>query len=124
MNNVNEKNTSLTSFQKNLMASLTQNEKESLAKEYSNGMLKLHNHSLKGEIDRNDLSDKIDILNNAAKNATYSGSSFEAKSQIKHGDTTTTIITKDAKSSESQTQLYLGICALVAIIAIVYLIGK
>lgn len=124
MNNTAENNTSLTSFQKGLVASLTQEEKKSLAKEFSKGMIKLHNHSIKGEIDRNDLSSKINILNSAAKNATNSGSSFEAKSQIKHGDTITTITTKDAKSSESQTKLYLGLFALFAIVAIAYLIGK
>lgn len=124
MNNGTKNNTSLASFQKGLISSLTPEEKKSLAKEFSKGMIKLHNHSVQGEIDRNDLSSKINILNNAAKTATNSGSSFEAKSQIKHGDTTTTIITKDARSSESQTKLYLGAFALFAIVAIAYLIGK
>ncbi len=123
MNRENENKSPLSTVTSDkLLASLSDTQRSNLAKQYLQDMVKLNTHRGKLQIDRENLSNTLGILNTKTKDAIQSGSNITLNTTIKSENSETKVELKDPQSSTQQNKIYLYIFALIALVLIVFLL--
>lgn len=123
MNSENENKSPLSTVTSDkLLASLSDTQRSNLVKQYLQDTVKLNTHRGKLQIDRENLSNTLGILNTKTKDAIQSGSNITLNTTIKSENSETKVELKDPQSSTQQNKIYLYIFALIALVLIVFLL--
>lgn len=120
MSNELQKNSS-SNISEKLLSSLSDKERNSLAKYYTKEMINIHVNSQKKEINRFDISDTIGKLTSKTREAMNHGAEIKISTTIRNENSETKVDLSDPSSANREGKLYLYILAIIALIILVFL---